>query len=64
VHALHTPNRCRRCAMPDLSQFNTDRTHPGRWTVTFSNNVPEAELAKLRRRINATKWPELLLAYV
>ena len=23
--------------MPDTSQFNTDRTHPGRWTVTFSN---------------------------
>ena len=23
--------------MPDMSQFNTDRTHPGRWTVTFSN---------------------------
>ena len=23
--------------MPDLSQFNTDRTYPGRWTVTFSN---------------------------
>jgi enoyl-CoA hydratase/carnithine racemase len=23
--------------MPDPSQFNTDRTHPGRWTVTFSN---------------------------
>ena len=22
--------------MPDPSQFNTDRTHPGRWTVTFS----------------------------
>ena len=22
------------------------------------NNVPEAELAELRRRINATKWPE------
>ena len=21
---------------PD-SQFNTDRTHPGRWTITFSN---------------------------
>ncbi len=19
------------------AQFNTDRTHPGRWTVTFSN---------------------------
>jgi enoyl-CoA hydratase/carnithine racemase len=23
--------------MPDASQFNTDRTHPGRWTITFSN---------------------------
>ena len=23
--------------MPDHSQFNTDRTHPGRWTITFSN---------------------------
>jgi enoyl-CoA hydratase/carnithine racemase len=23
--------------MPDPSQFNTDRTDPGRWTVTFSN---------------------------
>src|SRR5258705_529974 len=24
----------------------------------FHVNVPEAELAELRRRINATKWPE------
>jgi enoyl-CoA hydratase/carnithine racemase len=23
--------------MPDPSQFNTDRTHPGRWTITLSN---------------------------
>ena len=23
--------------MLDPSQFNTDRTYPGRWTVTFSN---------------------------
>jgi len=23
--------------MPDHSQFSTDRTHPGRWTITFSN---------------------------
>jgi hypothetical protein len=23
--------------MPDPSQFNTDRTCPGRWTVAFSN---------------------------
>ena len=23
--------------MPDPSQFNSDRTYPGRWTITFSN---------------------------
>ena len=23
--------------MPDPSQFKTDRTYPGRWTITFSN---------------------------
>ena len=23
--------------MPDTSQFNTDRTYPGRWTIIFSN---------------------------
>ena len=23
--------------MPDHSQFNTDRTYPGRWTITFMN---------------------------
>jgi hypothetical protein len=23
--------------MPDPSQFNTDRTYLGRWTITFSN---------------------------
>ena len=23
--------------MPDPSQFNTDRTHPGRWTITFNS---------------------------
>ncbi len=23
--------------MPDHSQFNTGRTYPGRWTITFSN---------------------------
>ena len=27
----------RRCAMSDTSQFNTDRSYPGRWTITFSN---------------------------
>src|SRR5580692_7247544 len=30
-------NRRRRCAMPDSSQFHTDRSNPGRWTITFSN---------------------------
>src|SRR3984957_7655167 len=30
-------NRLRRCAMPDSSQFHTDRSNPGRWTITFSN---------------------------
>ena len=23
--------------MPDPSQFHTDHTYPGRWTITFSN---------------------------
>jgi hypothetical protein len=23
--------------MPNPSQFGTDRTYPGRWTITFSN---------------------------
>ena len=23
--------------MPDPSQFNIDRTYPGRWMITFSN---------------------------
>ena len=23
--------------MPDTSQFNTDGTYPGRWTISFSN---------------------------
>jgi enoyl-CoA hydratase/carnithine racemase len=27
----------RRCVMPDPSQFSTDRTYPGLWTITFSN---------------------------
>ncbi len=46
--------------MPDLSQFNIDRTHPGRWTVTFSNPpinmfVPETivELGTLMTDIEA-----------
>jgi enoyl-CoA hydratase/carnithine racemase len=37
---LGLENRSRtrkKSAMPDLTQFTTDRTHPGRWTVTFNN---------------------------
>src|SRR5579871_3647035 len=34
----HRPDApSRRCAMPDSPQFNVDRSHPGRWTVTFNN---------------------------
>jgi hypothetical protein len=25
--------------MPDISQFSTDRTNPGRWTVTFKGEL-------------------------
>ena len=46
--------------MPDPSQFETDRTHAGRWTVTFSNPpinmfVPETivELGTLMTDIEA-----------
>jgi hypothetical protein len=35
-------------------QTGSDKTAIRRFHV----NVPEAELAELRRRINATKWPE------
>ena len=37
---LHTPNQENiggDAHMPDTSQFNIDRTYPGRWTITFSN---------------------------
>src|SRR6202171_6013602 len=39
---------------PQASQQASDKTaiHP------FHGNVPETELTELRRRINATKWPE------
>jgi pimeloyl-ACP methyl ester carboxylesterase len=40
--------------MSDVTQQKSDKTaiHP------FHVNVPEAELTELRRRINATRWPE------
>jgi pimeloyl-ACP methyl ester carboxylesterase len=44
----------RGTAMPNVEQTGSDRT-PIR---PFNVNVPEAELTELRRRINATRWPE------
>src|SRR3974377_2074691 len=32
-----TQSRAAQPSKPDPSQFNTDRTHPGLWTITFSN---------------------------
>ena len=32
-----TQSRAAQPSKPDPSQFNTDRTYPGRWTITFSN---------------------------
>src|SRR6516162_1644521 len=32
-----TPHTHRRSTMADPSQFNTDRTYPDRWTISFSN---------------------------
>ena len=39
---------------PVVQQTSTDRTA----IRPFKVNVPEAELTELRRRINATRWPE------
>src|SRR5215469_9476543 len=32
-----TETAAAQTAMPDHSQFHTDRTHPGLWTITFNN---------------------------
>ena len=37
MHDTSDLGEARRCAMPDASQFNTDPTYPGQWTITFSN---------------------------
>jgi len=41
-------------ATPQSKQQTTDKNA----IRPFHVNVPEAELTELRRRINATKWPE------
>ncbi|UVT17192.1 MAG: alpha/beta fold hydrolase [Nitrospira sp.] len=41
-----------------LTQSGTERTPAKNAIRSFHVNVPEAELTELRRRINATKWPE------
>jgi hypothetical protein len=35
--------------MPDSSQFNIDRAHRGRWTITFNN--PPVNMCRNGRRI-------------
>jgi len=35
--ALHNHSADSAAAVPDHSQFNVDRTYPGRWTITFNN---------------------------
>ena len=37
IAAVGFVTREEESAMPDHSHFNTDRTYPGRWTITFSN---------------------------
>jgi hypothetical protein len=37
--------------MPDPWQFNTDRTYPGRWSITFSNPPM------------TNSWPRLILIF-
>lgn len=41
-----------------LTQRGTEQTSAENAIRPFHVNVPEAELTELRRRINATKWPE------
>jgi len=41
--------------MPVQSQFNTDRTYPGRWTITFSN--PPINLFVPTTICSSLPWP-------
>ena len=41
-----------------LTQPGTEQTSAKNAVRPFHVHVPEAELTELRRRINATKWPE------
>jgi 2-methylcitrate dehydratase PrpD len=47
----------RRCAMPDPSQLHSDRSYPGRWTITSSNPPTSmtSASARLIRRLCAEK---------
>jgi len=42
--------------MPDAPQFNTDRTHPGRWTITFDSFDREA-LGAAKAQLNRFGTP-------
>ena len=54
-----TPNQLkRRTAWPKPVLHNEAKRGDKTAIRPFHVNVPEAELTELRRRINATKWPE------
>jgi hypothetical protein len=40
------------------TQQRSEQAHDKNTIRPFHVNVPEADLTELRRRINATKWPE------
>jgi hypothetical protein len=48
--------------MPDPSQFNTDRTYPGRWTITFSN--PPIKLRSGGRTMKNGHAARLIVAWI
>jgi hypothetical protein len=54
LHLTKSSNQ-RSTAVTDVAQHAGGGTTPSR---PFHVNVPEAELTELRRRINATRWPE------
>src|SRR5260370_36737049 len=45
-------------AQTSIRQASGERAADKNAIRPFQGNIPEAELTELRRRINATKWPE------
>src|SRR4029450_1175276 len=55
---LSLPQRRMIMSTPSSSPAGADAATGGDAIRPFSINVPEAELTELRRRINATRWPD------